>query len=201
MQTIICWICTKISSKIYILQISRENIQEKTTRYIVEEMFCWNLHQIYVKIFGVEIKFNDKNCKRNRKEIEHKMEKKNYPLFDYNSVLVFVLYRTIQYWLRFFPKKPIQLFINLCDSETIHCKRDLDDSISCSYYKKRVMMLKVSLTTKCMSASYISLIKIKPSISICSCTSDDSILLNYIWIVLNVEIFYWFGLWAKNIIL
>lgn len=45
----------------------------------IEEMFCWNLHQIYVKIFGVEMKFNDKNCmkkkKRNGKEIEHKMKK------------------------------------------------------------------------------------------------------------------------------
>lgn len=104
-------------------------------------------------------------------------EKKNYPLFDYNFVLVFfVLHRTIQYWLRFFPKKPIQLFINLCDSQTIHCKRDLDDSISCSYYKKEWWCWKFLWQQNVCQHFFISLIKIKPSISICSCTSDDSIL-------------------------
>lgn len=114
-------------------------------------MFCWNLHQIYVKIFGVEMKFNDKNCKR---KLRRKWRKKTIHF----SII-------IPYWFLFFieqfnidwdssPKNPFNyLSIYVILKQSI-AKRDLDDSISCSYYKKEWWCWKFSLTTKCMSALF-----------------------------------------------
>ena len=61
---------------------SNIHLANKQGKYEEKKLYLYvllrNLHQIYVKIFGVEMKFNDKNCtkkncKRMRK-IESKMK-------------------------------------------------------------------------------------------------------------------------------
>lgn len=145
------------------------------------------------------MKFNDKNCKRNWEKIEHKMNKKRNRKTIHFSIIT-------PYWFLFFieqfnidwdspPKNPFNyLSIYVILKQSI-AKRDLDDSISCSYYKKEWWCWKFLWQQNICQHFFISLIKIKPSISICSCTSDDSILFKLHMKSINVEI-YFILIWA-----
>lgn len=153
-------------------------------------MFCWEICTRFMWKYLVwkwnsMIKIAQKKTAKEWGKLRARWNKtKNYPLFDYNSVLGFCSSSNNSILIEILlPKKqnPFNyLSIYVILKQSIAKEKDLDDSIWCSYYKKRVMMLKVFSDNKMyVSTIFISLIKIKPSISICSCTSDDSILLNY----------------------